>query len=110
LSHYLLLRLLWLSSTSAVFPYTTLFRSIRFQRKSDELFGRNISLFFQVARRKEMPGAFISSRKGYVVIRLYAVLQQEVYPIRIEDRKSTRLNSIHVKISYAFFCVKKKKA
>src|SRR5690606_41824820 len=29
---------------------------------------------------------------------------------RIEDRKSTRLNSSHVKISYAVFCLKKKKA
>src|SRR5690606_42144146 len=29
--------------------------------------------------------------------------------IRLEDRKSTRLNSSHVKISYAVFCLKKKK-
>src|SRR5690606_40012877 len=29
--------------------------------------------------------------------------------VRIEDRKSTRLNSSHVKISYAVFCLKKKK-
>src|SRR5690625_5873711 len=29
--------------------------------------------------------------------------------IRIEDRKSTRLNSSHVAISYAVFCLKKKK-
>src|SRR5438067_13480933 len=29
--------------------------------------------------------------------------------IRIEDRKSTRLNSSHVSISYAVFCLKKKK-
>src|SRR5690606_41518820 len=28
---------------------------------------------------------------------------------KIEDRKSTRLNSSHVKISYAVFCLKKKK-
>src|SRR5690606_39494558 len=33
------------------------------------------------------------------------------YPIRLtsSDRKSTRLNSSHVKISYAVFCLKKKK-
>src|SRR5690606_40909990 len=30
-------------------------------------------------------------------------------PLRSEDRKSTRLNSSHVKISYAVFCSKKKK-
>src|SRR5690606_41240780 len=29
--------------------------------------------------------------------------------VRIRDRKSTRLNSSHVKISYAVFCLKKKK-
>src|SRR5436309_11880138 len=39
------------------------------------------------------------------------------YPVRVEvasqtweDRKSTRLNSSHVKISYAVFCLKKKKS
>src|SRR5436309_4226243 len=31
-------------------------------------------------------------------------------PANTEDRKSTRLNSSHVKISYAVFCLKKKKA
>src|SRR5690606_39613643 len=30
-------------------------------------------------------------------------------PVRCGDRKSTRLNSSHVKISYAVFCLKKKK-
>src|SRR5690606_39458668 len=30
-------------------------------------------------------------------------------PVLLEDRKSTRLNSSHVKISYAVFCLKKKK-
>src|SRR3989442_4577689 len=30
-------------------------------------------------------------------------------PERMEDRKSTRLNSSHVRISYAVFCLKKKK-
>src|SRR5690349_23709602 len=30
-------------------------------------------------------------------------------PARIQDRKSTRLNSSHVEISYAVFCLKKKK-
>src|SRR3989442_3799463 len=30
--------------------------------------------------------------------------------VRVEDRKSTRLNSSHVRISYAVFCLKKKKS
>src|SRR5690554_6989439 len=33
----------------------------------------------------------------------------EVDPIFVQDRKSTRLNSSHVRISYAVFCLKKKK-
>src|SRR5690606_40828213 len=35
--------------------------------------------------------------------------QREFQPILCLDRKSTRLNSSHVKISYAVFCLKKKK-
>src|SRR5690606_40824039 len=34
---------------------------------------------------------------------------RRLVPIGPEDRKSTRLNSSHVKISYAVFCLKKKK-
>src|SRR3989442_14993084 len=39
-------------------------------------------------------------------LRVYAALNQ---PDSLEDRKSTRLNSSHVRISYAVFCLKKKK-
>src|SRR5690606_40200828 len=39
---------------------------------------------------------------------LPAILAEEAAPAA-EDRKSTRLNSSHVKISYAVFCLKKKK-
>src|SRR5690606_42165385 len=43
-----------------------------------------------------------ADREGPVVLRLAAQVARE-------DRKSTRLNSSHVKISYAVFCLKKKK-
>src|SRR6266496_5534104 len=36
--------------------------------------------------------------------------QQLALGLGLEDRKSTRLNSSHVEISYAVFCLKKKKA
>src|SRR5258708_10048600 len=66
---------------STLFPYTTLFRS-RFAGSVDPARG---SLFrIKTARRR-------------------AVL------IRKRDRKSTRLNSSHQIISYAVFCLKKKK-
>src|SRR5690606_42058154 len=35
--------------------------------------------------------------------------ETRILPLMPEDRKSTRLNSSHVKISYAVFCLKKKK-
>src|SRR5699024_11762889 len=34
--------------------------------------------------------------------------QMQLRPLQVEDRKSTRLNSSHVSISYAVFCLKKK--
>src|SRR5207249_11326128 len=37
------------------------------------------------------------------------VIQQTLHPMTPEDRKSTRLNSSHVSISYAVFCLKKKR-
>src|SRR5690554_7349239 len=40
--------------------------------------------------------------------RLKVVHDGEVEPVTSKDRKSTRLNSSHVRISYAVFCLKKK--
>src|SRR5690349_22709176 len=40
---------------------------------------------------------------------LQTTFSQVVRPPRLRDRKSTRLNSSHVEISYAVFCLKKKK-
>src|SRR5207253_11258892 len=39
----------------------------------------------------------------------YAEIAAEFVRLNVEDRKSTRLNSSHVAISYAVFCLKKKK-
>src|SRR5690554_7659532 len=40
---------------------------------------------------------------------LGGVMNNLPYVLAVEDRKSTRLNSSHVRISYAVFCLKKKK-
>src|SRR3712207_8346981 len=80
---------------STLFPYTTLFRSIHGRRDRTPL-GRD---------------------RGGVVVQLVPVNEPELVHKHAEsaclctssDRKSTRLNSSHANISYAVFCLKKKK-
>src|SRR5690349_23864147 len=77
-------------------PYTTLFRSLfraAFARSNTELSYRSGRLGLR-------PGADLQSRR------------RRHPPQRLlgADRKSTRLNSSHVEISYAVFCLKKKTA
>src|SRR3712207_7746434 len=78
---------------STLFPYTTLFRSIVY---SDEprLVGSRYVL--DEAEREVLLGRSLAQ----------AGVTDLAEP---EDRKSTRLNSSHANISYAVFCLKKKK-
>src|SRR5207302_11181786 len=83
---------------STLFPYTTLFRSV----------------FGDVARGR--PGSHrcaVEARRHVRPTRhvVAPALQHRPHPGPVlgQDRKSTRLNSSHVKISYAVFCLKKKK-
>src|SRR5258708_20079443 len=84
---------------STLFPYTTLFRSIREMQNHGDKAGRS--------RRKEcLPdppyaGAGDSEQFQIDIFQMKAVLQKG-------DRKSTRLNSSHQIISYAVFSFKKK--
>src|SRR5256885_6700299 len=75
---------------STLFPYTTLFRSRPRHRPRGPC----------PRLRPLLPGAF-----GAVAAGLGARARD-----RARDRKSTRLNSSHLVISYAVFCLKKKKA
>src|SRR5260221_6724557 len=87
---------------STLFPYTTLFRSRGAQRPG----GREI--FQNVSRHR----AHLSSRGRDLRIRLIAAFEgvgDEAVRPQTQDRKSTRLNSSHTVISYAVFCLKKKK-
>src|SRR5690606_41292161 len=80
---------------STLFPYTTLFRSARTSRIHDQQRQVASNLRGQDAGdRRQGSGAEQAT-------------EQETR--RLTDRKSTRLNSSHVKISYAVFCLKKKK-
>src|SRR2546426_1507916 len=81
---------------STLFPYTTLFRSRVALVRIDQATQRVPFSRHRFARGHEIP---ISLRAAILV----AVLPEGV------DRKSTRLNSSHLVISYAVFCLKKKK-
>src|SRR2546422_4154791 len=72
---------------STLFPYTTLFRSEREQH------------------RRQSAAALEPPRDDEPVTTVAALAADDD-----EDRKSTRLNSSHGYISYAVFCLKKKKA
>src|SRR3712207_7274185 len=81
---------------STLFPYTTLFRS------------RNLQLLENQRFKPRFPADYkLNFGVGY-----RARLWDRQWNFRLnvnKDRKSTRLNSSHANISYAVFCLKKKK-
>src|SRR2546430_9157547 len=84
---------------STLFPYTTLFRSQgqRCGREHAEMHQRALP-YAECARQKVRIGVADQQRA-----------LEEHHRDRPQDRKSTRLNSSHSQISYAVFCLKKKK-
>src|SRR3712207_7564388 len=84
---------------STLFPYTTLFRSAT----------------ASVAFFRTMGGAIGTALFGAILNTRLAHHLSQVVPASAQgqlggsDRKSTRLNSSHANISYAVFCLKKKK-
>src|SRR3712207_8626381 len=88
---------------STLFPYTTLFRSV--VAVVVEL-RRHLQIAFEIlAGLDRLHAGFELCEQGcgaLFVLRLPACLAGV-------DRKSTRLNSSHANISYAVFCLKKKK-
>src|SRR3712207_8740538 len=82
---------------STLFPYTTLFRSQRATTAP------------QIARRPNVAGHVVEH--GHIVLGRMALGEQHLVVLSVPatDRKSTRLNSSHANISYAVFCLKKKK-
>src|SRR5690606_39743165 len=91
---------------STLFPYTTLFRS-EAQRAPLPFLSAYKPKRRQMALYVVMLGA-PGSGKGTQAKRLSAAFHVPHISTGDIDRKSTRLNSSHVKISYAVFCLKKK--
>src|SRR3989442_6144809 len=83
---------------STLFPYTTLFRSLE-----------------RVGRRLPVRYVLVGHLHGLAVLRHREANLVDDFALAMDgktvqvDRKSTRLNSSHVRISYAVFCLKKKK-
>src|SRR5947209_17239996 len=94
--------------SSTLFPYTTLFRSGLFHisinvlalcyagKHAEPLLGR--SRFLLIFLLSGLAGSFACSFYNPYIVHIGG-----------SDRKSTRLNSSHANISYAVFCLKKKK-
>src|SRR2546426_294627 len=78
---------------STLFPYTTLFRSLAARPRLVDLLGCGRFLEEPLPLRTALCTDAISLARR----------------LRRQDRKSTRLNSSHLVISYAVFCLKKKK-
>src|SRR3712207_7132781 len=91
---------------STLFPYTTLFRS-----------GQPVGLAVGLGGDVELVGGvepavvlLVQGDGVALAVEVAALLGLDVLdPELLADRKSTRLNSSHANISYAVFCLKKKK-
>src|SRR3712207_7262727 len=88
---------------STLFPYTTLFRSLE-HRGSCTRVPRDRETARSRRQRGDSHGEAAGGDRGRA--RWLALHDQPHGP---GDRKSTRLNSSHANISYAVFCLKKKK-
>src|SRR5687768_17837163 len=91
--------------TSTLFPYTTLFRSDRVPRRGDR--GGLYEARPRAARHRI--GRRSAARHDDRRARASPRRPDRRPPQPAGDRKSTRLNSSHGYISYAVFCLKKKK-
>src|SRR3712207_7436064 len=90
---------------STLFPYTTLFRSSSFLMLCCQTHYHQEGVRQEAKRYVSVPAVPLS----------YLILIEADLPLGLleailyEDQKSTRLNSSHANISYAVFCLKKKK-
>src|SRR5690606_41022919 len=104
------LLIIWRPPTSPLFPYTTLFRSRPAQALHPRLAGGH---YRGAGPPVDPPGPRVRRERGQDPRSLDDHRRRRGESLvphghdlsRPEDRKSTRLNSSHVKISYAVFCL-----
>src|SRR3712207_8999001 len=92
---------------STLFPYTTLFRSYK------------VKDLIEKPKKEEAPSNIAILGRYIITPKIFDILDntkpgrggeiQLTDALKTLDRKSTRLNSSHANISYAVFCLKKKK-
>src|SRR3989442_6295239 len=88
---------------STLFPYTTLFRSCGCN-DTVRRWLRHARTGSDVLNTSRFSASHAGTERG-----AWPVSSSTVDELTGQDRKSTRLNSSHVRISYAVFCLKKKK-
>src|SRR5688572_31905012 len=91
---------------STLFPYTTLFRS---QREIEAHVGVDALALHRRHEVQQVVERLLVHLRRVVLVERRGVVADHVDAELGEDRKSTRLNSSHSQISYAVFCLKKKK-
>src|SRR5688572_31612274 len=85
---------------STLFPYTTLFRSVNWKHPEVQAaYGKFVSEYWGVLKENRVEAD----------CKTVALFFMDQFRSKVKDRKSTRLNSSHSQISYAVFCLKKKK-
>src|SRR3712207_7097216 len=92
---------------STLFPYTTLFRSLReldHQLRPPDRDLRPMALPDDGHEVAFVKVGLVEVGQGLPAVQVRLQLE----PALLRDRKSTRLNSSHANISYAVFCLKKK--
>src|SRR5690242_21389244 len=96
--------------SSTLFPYTTLFRSKRGSRNRDKARRTVARIHARIADRRrdfthQLSTRIIRENQTICVesLRVKAMVKHPTLAKAIQDRKSTRLNSSHMSISYAVF-------
>src|SRR3712207_9005414 len=92
---------------STLFPYTTLFRSI--EQEELDMMEKNLQDEIRILHDEVKKRVIQMLQNQTLRADAYDEYGRERLLKKGTDRKSTRLNSSHANISYAVFCLKKKK-